>query len=310
MIFCLVCGVANRDGSRFCNACGRRVDGAVPCADCGAPNPLGSRFCSQCGVSLGPQPLAAPTPPAALAAPGDAAQSQSRDAENAPLQRRSGQPTFVGPRRPPGGEREAPQSASRQTETLWPSPAEDAAPHTVREQPHHAAGLAPPGEPVAPLVADQRRSAGWPGVSPGEQAPPAAFDEPSWAGTIAAAALLGADDVTWTDVTPRARPSVRSVAGVEALSAEDLSLFLPPPAAPPSPSVSQAPSAVGREAIGAGDLARARSWDERRGPTRAAAPLAARAPEAVALLRRIVGLDDGPTAAEQPRTPDAARPSS
>lgn len=69
MIFCLICGVANRDGSRFCNACGRRVDGVVQCPDCGGPNPLGSRFCSQCGSTLGAQQLGSPPPQLALGEP-------------------------------------------------------------------------------------------------------------------------------------------------------------------------------------------------------------------------------------------------
>ncbi|MBI3964280.1 MAG: zinc ribbon domain-containing protein, partial [Chloroflexi bacterium] len=52
MIYCLVCGLANRDGSRFCNYCGRRVDALVTCPACSAVSPLGSRFCNQCGFGV------------------------------------------------------------------------------------------------------------------------------------------------------------------------------------------------------------------------------------------------------------------
>ena len=52
MIYCSICGLANRDGSRFCNYCGRRVDATVTCPACGTPSPAGSRFCSDCGFGL------------------------------------------------------------------------------------------------------------------------------------------------------------------------------------------------------------------------------------------------------------------
>jgi hypothetical protein len=68
VIFCLVCGVGNRAGSRFCNACGRPVGAVVACAGCGTPNPPGSRFCNACGGPLEPPELAAPREPRALAA--------------------------------------------------------------------------------------------------------------------------------------------------------------------------------------------------------------------------------------------------
>lgn len=69
MIFCLVCGVGNRAGSRFCNACGRPVGEVVPCEGCGTPNPPGSRYCNECGATLGPPQLAAPREPRALGVP-------------------------------------------------------------------------------------------------------------------------------------------------------------------------------------------------------------------------------------------------
>ncbi|MBI4503944.1 MAG: zinc ribbon domain-containing protein [Chloroflexi bacterium] len=327
MIFCLVCGVANRDGSRFCNACGRRVDGALECAGCGAPNPLGSRFCSQCGAALGPQPLAAPTAQAALEAPRDDAQpwppaggrvagpaaevwwSELDDAEGQSgprgLRRAASArpPDAEGALPPPG--RARPQGAGPPRPPAW----ERAVPPAARGQPRSAEprrGLAvEAASPARPADAPQHTP--WPPAG-AEAATPAATDEPSWAGHIAAAAVLGVEEATWTDVTPE-RPPRRSVAGGGPPSAEDLSLFVAPPAGDlGGPST---PAPLGEVASGS-PLRRAASWEPHGGPTRAPAPTAHLSPEllaeAIATLRRIVGVDPAPLWAEHPGAPAAAEP--
>ncbi|PON18770.1 hypothetical protein C2W62_06225 [Candidatus Entotheonella serta] len=57
---CLQCQHQNPDGSRFCNACGIKLD--MTCSACDHINPPGNRFCNACGhpflspVSQGVQP--------------------------------------------------------------------------------------------------------------------------------------------------------------------------------------------------------------------------------------------------------------
>jgi class 3 adenylate cyclase len=58
---CVACGAANRDGARFCAACGERLERA--CAACGGIVDPTARFCDRCGTALdqgaGPSPLQA-----------------------------------------------------------------------------------------------------------------------------------------------------------------------------------------------------------------------------------------------------------
>ncbi|HDN81022.1 MAG TPA: zinc ribbon domain-containing protein [Chloroflexi bacterium] len=62
MIYCPICGTANRDGSKFCNECGARLvpqegvheKGHTKCPMCGALNPESNEVCSQCGARLKP----------------------------------------------------------------------------------------------------------------------------------------------------------------------------------------------------------------------------------------------------------------
>ena len=61
-ITCQECGRSNSPGSRFCDSCGRRIDGV--CDHCGHQNESGARFCNECGESLSgeaKQAQAAPT---------------------------------------------------------------------------------------------------------------------------------------------------------------------------------------------------------------------------------------------------------
>lgn len=49
-IACQECGRSNSPGSRFCDSCGTRIDGA--CGNCGHQNEPGAKFCNECGGSL------------------------------------------------------------------------------------------------------------------------------------------------------------------------------------------------------------------------------------------------------------------
>jgi class 3 adenylate cyclase/tetratricopeptide (TPR) repeat protein len=54
---CPQCQHENRDGAKFCNECGAKLDAACPA--CGHQNPSGSGFCDECGARIGP--ASAPT---------------------------------------------------------------------------------------------------------------------------------------------------------------------------------------------------------------------------------------------------------
>src|SRR4051812_26317294 len=47
---CSRCHTTNRDGRRFCAACGAEI--CEPCVRCGFSNDAGDRFCGRCGESL------------------------------------------------------------------------------------------------------------------------------------------------------------------------------------------------------------------------------------------------------------------
>lgn len=54
MIYCPSCGIANREGSRFCNECGAKLptSTSVRCPQCGSPNAPNTIFCEKCGTRL------------------------------------------------------------------------------------------------------------------------------------------------------------------------------------------------------------------------------------------------------------------
>src|SRR5262245_21729647 len=58
---CGACGHQNREGARFCLACGGQL--AAGCARCGAELPAAARFCDECGAEV-PAGASAPSKPA------------------------------------------------------------------------------------------------------------------------------------------------------------------------------------------------------------------------------------------------------
>src|SRR5262249_6735323 len=58
---------SNREGRKFCSACGSPL--AVGCPACGAPFDPGDAFCGECGAALGAAPAASVRPQASVAAP-------------------------------------------------------------------------------------------------------------------------------------------------------------------------------------------------------------------------------------------------
>jgi Double zinc ribbon/Adenylate and Guanylate cyclase catalytic domain len=64
---CPRCQHDNREGARFCGACGDSLELAAPCPHCGTANPPSQRFCDACGHALAGGPSATTptaTPPA------------------------------------------------------------------------------------------------------------------------------------------------------------------------------------------------------------------------------------------------------
>ena len=58
---CQKCGSDNREGIRFCEECGAKLE--LECPDCKAKIPLGKKFCGECGCDLSKS--AKPAPPEA-----------------------------------------------------------------------------------------------------------------------------------------------------------------------------------------------------------------------------------------------------
>ena len=64
---CPHCQAENREGRKFCSACGKPLQ--LTCPSCGAVNEPGESYCGECGRPLGTPntaqpPAATPTPPA------------------------------------------------------------------------------------------------------------------------------------------------------------------------------------------------------------------------------------------------------
>jgi len=53
---CPQCQHENRDGAKFCSACGARLD--LSCPSCGTVNEPGAAFCDNCGAALTTKPRA------------------------------------------------------------------------------------------------------------------------------------------------------------------------------------------------------------------------------------------------------------
>lgn len=74
---CTACGHLNREGRKFCSACGAAL--ALACPHCGAPNLPGDAFCGECGGLL----LAAAPPTAPTAAGGGAPADRAEETRGA-----------------------------------------------------------------------------------------------------------------------------------------------------------------------------------------------------------------------------------
>jgi class 3 adenylate cyclase len=66
---CAACGADNREGARFCAACGGSL--VLACPECGGPAELGDRFCVACGCPLGAAPAAKVPAPTSSAFEGE-----------------------------------------------------------------------------------------------------------------------------------------------------------------------------------------------------------------------------------------------
>jgi class 3 adenylate cyclase/tetratricopeptide (TPR) repeat protein len=73
-MICASCGRENREGRKFCAACGRSLAAQVECRACGAANEPGESFCGECGAPL----TTAPQTPAAPSAPVEPAVAERR----------------------------------------------------------------------------------------------------------------------------------------------------------------------------------------------------------------------------------------
>jgi len=58
---CPLCQSDNREGVKFCQECGARME--VPCPSCGTMSPPGKKFCGECGHPLIPAPEPRPLAP-------------------------------------------------------------------------------------------------------------------------------------------------------------------------------------------------------------------------------------------------------
>lgn len=82
-VYCSHCSTANREGSRFCNNCGKPMEAPPPatCPVCQASVASYSAFCQRCGARLPETPADVPTPPEPItemdAAPSGAADEES-----------------------------------------------------------------------------------------------------------------------------------------------------------------------------------------------------------------------------------------
>ena len=57
-MLCPKCRFENREGVRFCEDCGAKME--LVCPGCGAKIPLGKKFCGDCGYQLTQSPEASP----------------------------------------------------------------------------------------------------------------------------------------------------------------------------------------------------------------------------------------------------------
>ncbi len=93
MIYCPLCGTANRRGSNYCNECGVKFDLSmqIKCSRCGALNPIADALCNECGEQLSPSHSVEVTDP----------QTAQEDSLPASLKDSSGTPAWLADLPPP-----------------------------------------------------------------------------------------------------------------------------------------------------------------------------------------------------------------
>ena len=150
MITCQVCGRANRDGSHFCNECGRRLDASILCPLCGQNNPGDARYCDGCGARI-ERRLAATAPE-----PEPSFGPRPRDDAARPLSApHTETPGDLGPARAIAPDFEAQPEAVAELEVAESPPAQIEMPASadVAVEPPRDAGVAePPAEPLAAAI--------------------------------------------------------------------------------------------------------------------------------------------------------------
>ena len=93
MTKCSQCGAENRDGAKFCESCGAKLEAPVEekpavsfCPNCGAEVAKGSAFCPSCGAKLGAAPAPAPaSEPEVAVAQAQPANPQAKPATKGPI---------------------------------------------------------------------------------------------------------------------------------------------------------------------------------------------------------------------------------
>ena len=210
MIYCPKCGIANREGSRFCNDCGTKLPSStsVHCPQCGTPNPPNNVFCEHCNARLVPT-LADETPEAEPPAPvkkGLSLPTKPASAESTPAtdwlgQLRSSMEESSESDVPPAEEPAAsipdwlarldgPAADSTPTEPATPAGAGDEVPDWVT-----SLGIINPTEPSAPAASPEATE--WlsqtPPEAPLEEHPPE--PEPAaWISSLREETTPAADD--------------------------------------------------------------------------------------------------------------------
>lgn len=150
MITCQVCGRANRDGSRFCNECGRRLDASILCPVCGQNNPGDARYCDGCGARIEGRLTATTSAPEPESPFGPRPREDAARPPSAPLIET---PDDLGPAHAIAPDAGVQTEVAAESEVAESPPARSAAPADVGIEPRRDADVAePPAEPLASAI--------------------------------------------------------------------------------------------------------------------------------------------------------------